>query len=130
MVGMFEGTGLTELYIDQDPQDLLKNKMGNFDESNLQKSYNWEQAKDDETVTVAVISRQIESKLKVQTNIEYPQGLNIAPAKDPSIGSGINQEAAEDYDASLLGGGSLALDPAGDNISILGDESSLTCGDV
>ena len=69
-------------------------------------------------------------KLQAWTMTESPPGINIAPAEYPSIASGLNQEAAEDYDASLLGGGSLALDPAGDNISILGDESSLTCGDL
>ena len=36
---MFEGTGLTALYLDQDPQAALKNKMGNFDEAYLQKAY-------------------------------------------------------------------------------------------
>ena len=36
---MFKGTGLTALYLDQDPQAALKNKMGNFDEAYLQKAY-------------------------------------------------------------------------------------------
>ena len=38
MEGMFEGTGLMELYLDQDPQDVLNNKMGNFDEVDLHKA--------------------------------------------------------------------------------------------
>ena len=38
MEGTFEGTGLTELYLDQDPQAELKKK-GNSDEADLQKAY-------------------------------------------------------------------------------------------
>ena len=34
---MFEDTGITALYLDQYPQAALKNKMGNFDEADLQK---------------------------------------------------------------------------------------------
>ena len=59
-----------------------------------------------------------------------PPDLNISPEKDPSITSGLTHEAAEDEDTSLLGGTSLALDPAGDNISLLSEEASLTGGDV
>ena len=59
-----------------------------------------------------------------------PPDLNISPEKDPSITSGLTHEAAEDEDASLLGGTSLALDPAGENISLLSEEASLTGGDV
>ena len=39
MEGMFNGTGLNSLYIYQDPQAALKNKIGNFDEADLQKAY-------------------------------------------------------------------------------------------
>ena len=38
MEGMFEGTGLMEIYLYQDPQAVLKNKMGNFDEVDLPKN--------------------------------------------------------------------------------------------
>ena len=50
---MFKGTGFTALNLDQDPRALLKNKMGNFDEADLQKSYAQAQVKDDETVNIA-----------------------------------------------------------------------------
>ena len=59
-----------------------------------------------------------------------PPGLNIAPVEYPSIKSGLNQETSEDNDDSLLGGASLALDPAGDDISFLGDGASLSGGDL
>ena len=42
---MFKVTGLTALYLDQDPQAALKNKMGNFDEAYIQKAYAWAQGK-------------------------------------------------------------------------------------
>ena len=42
MEGMLEGTGLMALDIYQDPQSVLKIKMGHFDESGLQKYYAWE----------------------------------------------------------------------------------------
>ena len=42
---------------------------------------------------------------------ESLQGLNIASAKDPSITSGLPQEAVKDYDAYLLCRASLYLDP-------------------
>ena len=38
---------------------MLKNKIGKFDEADLQKSYAWAQVKYDEIVTITVISRQI-----------------------------------------------------------------------
>ena len=38
MEGMFEGTCLTALYIDQDPHVVLKNEVGHFDEADIQKS--------------------------------------------------------------------------------------------
>ena len=49
---MFEATGLMTLDLYQDPQSDLKNKMGNFDESDLQNHYAREQGKYDETVTI------------------------------------------------------------------------------
>ena len=52
MEGMFKGTGLTVLYLDQEPQTALKNKMGNFDDADLQKAYAWEQVKNYETITI------------------------------------------------------------------------------
>ena len=74
---MLEGTGLTELDLDQDPQASLKNKMGNFDEVGLQKAYTWAHGKHDKTVTIANRSRQIGSKFQTRKNIESPAGLNI-----------------------------------------------------
>ena len=59
-----------------------------------------------------------------------PPGFNISPAKYPSITSGLTKEYAEDEYDSLLGRSSLAIDPAGYDISHLGDEASLTGGDV
>ena len=59
MEGMFEGTGPTKLNLDKDPQSTLKDKIGKFDEVDLQKSYAWAQVKYDERVTITVISRQI-----------------------------------------------------------------------
>ena len=55
---MFEGTGLTAFDLYQDSQDALKNKIGNFDDANLQKDYARAQGKDDETVTIASRSCQ------------------------------------------------------------------------
>ena len=52
MEGLFEGTGITKLYLDQDPQAALKNKIGNFDEAELQKPYAQVQGKYDETVNI------------------------------------------------------------------------------
>ena len=89
MEGMFEGTVLTALYIDQDPQAVLKNKMGNFDEAYLQKYYARAQGKDDEKVTIASISLQIGKKPQARTKTASPPGLNIAPSKDPYITSGL-----------------------------------------
>ena len=57
--GMLESTGIMELYIDQDPQAALKNKMLNSDEADLQKSHARSQGIDDETVTLTSRSRQI-----------------------------------------------------------------------
>ena len=69
-------------------------------------------------------------KLQAQTNTAPPPGLNIEASEDPSITSGLAQEAVEDEDISLLGVASLAIDPAEDNISLLGDETSLVGSDV
>ena len=126
MEGMFKGTGLTELDLHQGTQAELKKKMGNFDEADIQKAYDQAQLKDDETVTITSRSRQIESKLQEHTKTDYPLDLNISPAKDSSITSGINQEAAEYDDASLFGVSYLALDLEGYDISFLGDNASLT----
>ena len=82
---IFKGTGLTALYLDQGPQVLLKNKMGNFDEAKLQKSYAWAQSKYDEMATIANRSLQIGRKVQVQKNTAPPPGFNITPAEDPSV---------------------------------------------
>ena len=47
MEGIFEGTGITELYMDHDPKDESKNKIGNFDEADIQESCTQEQGKYD-----------------------------------------------------------------------------------
>ena len=52
---MFEGTGITVLYLDQDPQATLKKKMGNFYQAGLQKAYAHAQGKYYETVTIVSI---------------------------------------------------------------------------
>ena len=54
----------------------------------------------------------------------------MAPVKYPSITSGLTCDAAEDDDASILAVASLALDPEGDNISLLSDYASLTGGSL
>ena len=59
MEGMFKGTCLTELDLDQDPQAALKNKIGNFYEADIQKAYARVQWKDDETVTITSISLKL-----------------------------------------------------------------------
>ena len=123
---MLKGTCLMELYIDQDPQDALKNIVGNFDEEDLQKAYAQAQVKNDETVIILSISSQIGRKLQSHTKTTSPPGHNIAQSKDPSITSGLTQEAAEDEDISILGRASLALDPERVNIPFLGYEDSLT----
>ena len=88
---MFEGTGLTALDLNQDPQGILKNTMGNIDESDLQKSFAHTQGKDDEIVTIVSRSRQIRKKLQTRKITAPPPGLNIAPAEDPSSTSGLTQ---------------------------------------
>ena len=130
MEGMFKVIFLTALDPDQDPQYALKNKMGNFDEADIQKSYTQAQGKDDETVTLASRSRKIYRKLKSRTNTASSPGVDIAPSEDPSFTLGLTQYAAEYEDASLLGGASLALIPAVYNTSILSEDASLTGGDV
>ena len=52
-----------------------------------------------------------------------PLCINIEPSKYHSINSGITQKTSKDDDASLLGRSSLALEPAGDDISLIGDYS-------
>ena len=52
--GMFEGTWLSALYLDQDPKFTLKNKMGNFDEADLQKAYTPTQGKDEKYQPIQV----------------------------------------------------------------------------
>ena len=53
MEGVFKGTGLTALYLDQEPKYVLKNRMEYFDEANLQKVYTWAQGKYYEPITIA-----------------------------------------------------------------------------
>ena len=52
------------LYLDQEPQAALKNRMENFDEADLQKAFAREQGKYDETVTIESRSHHIGRKLK------------------------------------------------------------------
>ena len=56
MEGMLEGTDITSLYLNQDPQAAMKNKISNFDKSDLRKACVQAQVKDDETVNIASIS--------------------------------------------------------------------------
>ena len=128
MEGMFEGTELMELDIYQEPHNALNNKIVNFDEADIQKSYNQEQRKDNGTIIISSRSRHIGMKLQAQKNTEYPTGFNTTADEDPSITSGLTQEAAEEDDASLLGGASLYIDRTGDDISLLSDDASLTGG--
>ena len=93
--------------------------MGNFDEADLQKLYAQSQGKDDETVTIASRLWQIRRKLQAHTKTAPPPGLNISPAEDLSITSGLTKEAALYEDASLLGGASLDIDPSVDDTSII-----------
>ena len=99
--------------------------MGTFDETDLQKAYARAQGKDYETVIIVNISCHIERKLQALTKTEPFPGLDIEPAYNPSINSGLTLGAATDGDASLLVGASLALDPARDDVYILGDDVSL-----
>ena len=85
MEGMFGVTCITALYLDKNPQTVLKNKIGNFYEEYLQKYYGWSQVKDDETLNIAGRSRQIGSKIQVRTKTVSPPVFNIASDKDPSI---------------------------------------------
>ena len=101
---MLKGTGITELDLNQDSQDYLKNKTSNFDEADIQKSYSQSQGKGDEIFTIASRSHQIGRELQAQTKTASPPDLNIAPDEYTSITSGINHETAEDDCASLLGG--------------------------
>ena len=83
-----------------------------------------------ETVTIASRSPHIGRKFQAQENVASPPGLNTVPSKDTSITSGITREATKDDDDSLLCGAPLALDQAGDNISLLGDDTSIKGGNV
>ena len=78
MEGMYKVKGLKELDLYQNPQAELKNKMRNFDEEHLQKAYARAQGKYDETVTIAIGSRQIGAKSQTRTKIAPPSGFNIA----------------------------------------------------
>ena len=69
-------------------------------------------------------------KLQARTKTSSPPGLNIAPAKDHYIKSGLTKEASEDEYFSLLGRAYLDIELAGYNISLLGNEATLTSGDV
>ena len=69
---MSEGTCITALNLDQEPQTELRKKMGTFDEVDLQKSYVLEQCKYDETVTIASRSRQIGRKPQTRTKTAPP----------------------------------------------------------
>ena len=106
---IFESTGLTSLDLDQEPQAALKNKMGNFVEAYLQKSYAWALGKGNEPVNIARRSRQIGMKLQTKTTTASPPLLNIPPNKYRSITLGLTLEASEDDGASLIGGASLSL---------------------
>ena len=79
MKGMFEGPGITALYLYQNPQVALKNKMGNFDEADLQKAYVQAQGKYNEAVTIASRSRQIGRKLQERTKTASPPDFNTSP---------------------------------------------------
>ena len=103
--------------------------MGNFDYSYLQKVYTRAQVKNDEIVTIASRSRQIGRLFHAWIKTVSPPYSNIAPEKDPSIKSGITQESDEDKESLLLVGESLALDLAGDDISLLGYKAYLTVFD-
>ena len=67
--------------------------MGDVDEVDLQKASKQAQGKYFETVTIKSRSRQIGRKLKTQKNTASPPGFKIAPAEDPSMTSGLTQEA-------------------------------------
>ena len=69
-------------------------------------------------------------KLQTWKKTVPPPGFNIALDRDPSITSGCTQEVAEYEDASILGRASLALEPTGDNISLLGNDASIIGGDL
>ena len=79
MEDMLQATGLTTIDLYQYPQAALKNKIGNFDKADLQKSYAWSQGKDNETVIISIRSRQIGRKLQARTETASPTGINIAP---------------------------------------------------
>ena len=127
---MFEGTGLEDLYLDQDSQAVLKKNMRNFYEAYIHKPFSRSKFKEDETITIPSRSRQIKGKLQTRTKKAPPPGFNIAPAKYPFITSGLTEEDVEDEDISLLRIASLAIEPSGDNISLLVNGTSLIGNDV
>ena len=43
MESMFKVTGIIELDLDKYPQDTMNNKIGNFDEANINNAYAWAQ---------------------------------------------------------------------------------------
>ena len=94
-----------------------------FDESYLQKAYAHAQDHCKHITPYRYETTSVDKK-------SLPPGFNIAPSEDPSIASLITQEVVEDEDISLLGGASLALDPAEDYISLLGNGNSLVGNDV
>ena len=82
MESMFEGTGLTELDIYQDPKAALRNQMGTFDEADVHKYYDHAHGKYDETVTIASISHHIGRKMHALENTAPPPDINISPANN------------------------------------------------
>ena len=130
MKSMFEGTGIVELDLYQYPQAALNNQMITFDEADIQNVCADAQGKDYETVTIASRSHNKRRKLQAQANTASPLGIDITSSKYPSTASGITSDNSEDDYSSLLGGESLALDPGGEDISLVGNNLSLTGGDA
>ena len=75
----------------------------------LQKYYTTEKGKDDKTVTISSISRQIEKTLQARSKTASLPGLNISPSEDASLNSGLTCDTDEDDDSALLGGASIDL---------------------
>ena len=70
------------------------------------------------------------SKFQAWVKTVSPPDFNIETAKDLSITSGLTCDASGDDYASLLGGSFLALEPVGENISLLGDNHFLSGGNI
>ena len=69
--------------------------------------------------------------MQAREKTESPPGLNIEPDEDTLITSGLTSDDDEDDDdTSLLGGASIALDPAEDKIYIIGENTSRKGGDL